>query len=75
MPIYLIFSSILPWKAQFMLSVADTFVPHRTGLASITLELRLLFIYLIYNILRRIIKFFFKHTPFIWIMKLKSMQI
>ena len=67
MPILLIFPRFLLRNYHFLSSVAAARVPYRTALASITLKERLLPIYLIYNILRRILEFWFKHTRFLWI--------
>jgi len=75
MPILLIFPQFL-LRNYFILSVAATAIPYRTALASITLKAASApYIYLIYNILRRVLKFWFTHTRFIWIICLKSMQI
>lgn len=67
MPILLIFPQFL-LRNHLVLSVAATAIPYRTALASITLEAASApYIYLIYNILRRILIFTLKHTSFLWI--------
>lgn len=67
MPILLIFPQFL-LRNYLVLSVAATAIPYRTALASITPEAASApYIYLIYNILRRILIFTLKHTSFLWI--------
>lgn len=67
MPILLLFPQFFASKHLF-LSVAATAIPYRTALANITLEAASApYIYLIYNILRRILIFTLKHTSFLWI--------